>query len=145
LVRGLLFLGSMRLGAWRRESPAEARQRRLVRKMLMLPPEPVYHDVLAGFATLGALGLVLMGVLAWRLGQLATIAPILVSVLIVATLGHTVLQTRRRYRHVIAGALVLAMLLGVLAAVAHRYGSIASMAVVAGPTPSALANSDTPR
>jgi hypothetical protein len=113
--------------------------------MLMLPPEPVYHHVLAGFATLGALGLVLVGALAWRLGQLATIAPMLVSVSVVATLALAVLQTRRRYRHVIAGGLVLAVLLGVLAAVAHRYGSIASVAVVAGPTPSALANSDTPR
>jgi hypothetical protein len=75
----------MRVGLWRRESPEEARRQRLVRKMLRLPPEPVCHHVLAGFATLGAL------------------------------------------------------------AVAHRYGSIASVAVVAGPTPSALANSDTSR
>jgi Flp pilus assembly protein protease CpaA len=134
----------MRFGLWRRESPEEARQRRLLRKMLMLPPEPVYHHVLAGFATLGALGLGLVGVMAWRLGHLAAIAPMLVSILIVATLTLTVLQTRRRYRHVLAGGLVLVVLLGALA-VAHRYGSIASVAIVAGPTPSALANSDTPR
>jgi hypothetical protein len=113
--------------------------------MLRLPPEPVYHHVLAGFATLGALGLVLVGALAWRLGQLATIAPMLVSVSVVATLALAVLQTRRRYRHVIAGGLVLVVLLGMLATVAHRYGSIASVAVVAGPTPSALANSDASR
>jgi hypothetical protein len=135
----------MRFGLCRRESPEQARQRRRLRKMLMLPPEPVYHHVLAGFATLGALGLGLVGVMAWRLGHLAAIAPMLVSILIVATLTLTVLQTRRRYRHVLAGGLVLVVLLGALAAVAHRYGSIASVAIVAGPTPSALANSDTPR
>jgi hypothetical protein len=37
------------------------------------------------------------------------------------------------------------VLLGVLGTAVHRYGSIASFAVVAGPTPSALANSDSPR
>jgi len=36
-------------------------------------------------------------------------------------------------------------LLGLLAATAHRYGSFGSVAAVAGPTPSALANSGAAR
>jgi hypothetical protein len=37
------------------------------------------------------------------------------------------------------------VLLGLLAATVHRYGSLGSVVVVAGPTPSALANSDATR
>jgi len=135
----------LRIVFWRYESPEEARQRRQLRKMLMLPPEPEYHHVGRGLVTLGALSGMLVGVLAWRLGHLAIVAPLLTSGLVVVALGATVFQIRRRYRHIVAGFLVLAVLLGLLAATAHRYGSFGSVAAVAGPTPSALANSGAAR
>ena len=113
--------------------------------MLMLPPEPEYHQVLAGLATLGALGLLLIGLVAWRLGHFATVAPALTSMLVLAALTTTVFRIRRRYRHVVAGVLILAVLLGLLAAAIHRYGSLGSVAVVAGRTASTLANSAAPR
>ena len=69
----------MRFDLWQSESPEEARQRRLCRKMLMLPPETEYHHVLPGFATLGALGLMLLAFVAWRLGRLGLIAPVLAT------------------------------------------------------------------
>jgi len=78
-VRLLHFWKSMRFDLWPSESPEEARQRRLCRKMLMLPPETEYHHVLPGFATLGALGLLLLAVVAWRLGRLGMIAPALAT------------------------------------------------------------------
>jgi len=121
----------MKLWVWRFESSEEARQRRLCRKMLMLPPEPEYHHVLLGFATLGALGLLLAGAL--------------VSVFVLGAFTSTVLQIRRRYRHVVAGVLVLAALLSVLLAAVHRYGYAGPIGVVAGPTPSALASSGATR
>jgi uncharacterized protein involved in exopolysaccharide biosynthesis len=52
---------------------------------------------------------------------------------------------RRRYRHVFAAVLVLAMLLGLLAAAVHRYGYPATLALVVGPTPSAVADAVSPR
>jgi len=131
----------MRLALWRSESPEEARRRRLCRKMLKLPPEPEYHHVLPGFATLGTLGLLLIGVVAWRLGHFATAAPALTSVPLLAALTSIVLGMRRRYRHAIAGVLVLAVLLSLLAAAVHRYGLLGPVAIAAGPTASALANS----
>jgi len=135
----------MKLWMWRFESPEEARQRRLCRKMLMLPPEPEYHHVLPGFAALGALGLLLAGVFAWRLGHYGTVGPALVSVFVLGAFTSTVLQIRRRYRHVVAGVLVLAALLSVLLAAVHRYGYAGPIGVVAGPTPSALASSGATR
>lgn len=135
----------MKLTLWRSESPEEARQRRLCRKMLMLPPEPEYHHVLGGLATLGTLGVLLVVVVAWRLDHLAMVAPALTSVLVLAALTTTVLQIRRCYRHAVAGVLVLAVLLGLLAATVHRYGYLGPVTFVAGPTPSALANSSAAR
>src|SRR5206468_2332045 len=78
-VRLLHVWKSMRFDPWQSESPDEARQRRLCRKMLMLPPETEYHHVLPGFATLGALGLMLLAFVAWRLGRLGLIAPLLAT------------------------------------------------------------------
>lgn len=135
----------MRIAFWRYESPEEARQRRRLRKMLMLPPEPQYHHVGRGLATLGALSSLLVGILAWRLDHLAIVAPLLTSGLVIVAIGATVFQARRRYRHLVAGFLLLAVLLGLLAATVHRFGSFGSVAVVAGPTPSALANSGAAR
>ena len=113
--------------------------------MLGLPSEPEYHHVLSGFATLGALSLLLAGVVAWRLGRFATIAPALSSVLVLAALTCTVLRIRRRYRHAVAGVLMLAVLLGALAAAVHRYGYVGPVTVVGGPTSSAHANSGAAR
>jgi len=67
------------------------------------------------------------------------------SGMLLAVLTPTVLVIRARYRHVVAGALVLAMLLGLLAAAVHRYGYPATVAFVVGPTPSAIADAVTPR
>ena len=135
----------MNLVFWRSESPEEARQRRLCRKMLMLPPEPEYDHVLSGLATLGALSLLLIGAVVWRLGHLGTAAPALTTLLVLAGLATTVLQIRRCFRHVVAGTLVLAVLLSLLAAAIDRYGYLARFTVVAGPPASALANSAPPR
>jgi hypothetical protein len=129
----------------RRETPEEARQRRLCRLMLGLPPETVYHHVREGVITVAGLGLVLVVMIAWRMGQLATLAPILFSGALLAMLTPTVLMVRRRYRHVLAAVLVLAMLLGLLAAAVHRYGYPATLALVVGPTPSAVADAVSPR
>src|SRR5438309_2355368 len=128
----------------RPESPEEARQRRLCRFMLELPPETVYHHVRGGLATLGALSFVLIGVVAWRLGQFATVAPALASGLALATLAPAVLGVRRHYRHVVAGVLVLAALLGLLAAV-HLSGYRGPVALIVGPTAWALADSTSTR
>ena len=92
-----------------------------------------------------ALCVVLVTVVAWQLGEFAVIAPALLSGMLLATLTPTVLVMRRRYRHVVAGALVLAMLLGLFAAAIHRYGYPATVAFVLGPTPSAVADAVTPR
>ena len=94
----------MDLVFWRSEGPEEARQRRLCRKMLMLAPEPEYDHVCSGLATLGALSLLLIGAVVWRLGHLGTAAPALTTLLVLAGLAATVLQNpallspRRRRR-----------------------------------------------
>ena len=129
----------------RRETPEEARQRRLCRLMLALPPETGYHQVREGAATVAALGVLLGAVVAWRLGQFATIAPELVSGALLLAITPTVLVARCRYRHVVAGVLVLVMLLGLLASAVHRYGYPATVAFALSPTPSAIADAVSPR
>ncbi len=111
----------------RRETPEEARQRRLCRFMLALPP------------------VVLLLVAAWQLGHLATLAPALAIGAAIAVLTPTVLMIRRHYRHVAAGGLVLAVMLGLLAATVHRYGNPVTIALVVSPTPSAMADSASPQ
>jgi predicted PurR-regulated permease PerM len=113
--------------------------------MLGLPPETVYHHVREGAITAAGLGLVLVVMIAWRMGQLATLAPILLSGALLAMLTPTVLMVQRRYRHVLAAVLVLAMLLGLLAAAVHHYGYPVTLALVVGPTPSAVADAVSPR
>jgi len=134
----------MRLFGRRHETPEEARQRRLCRLMLGLPPETVYHHVREGVATVAALCLVLLVVIVWRAGQLATLAPVLFAGALIAMMTPTVLMARRRYRHVVAAMLVLVMLLGLLAAAVHRYGS-ATVVLFMDPTPSAVADAVSPR
>lgn len=129
----------------RRESPEEARQRGLCRLMLGLPPETVYHHVREGVMTIVALCVVLVSVIAWRLGQFAMLAPVLVAGTLLAVLTPSVLIMRRRYRHLLAGALVLAFMLGLLAAAVNRFGYPATVAFVMSPTPSAIADGVTPR
>ena len=135
----------VRFGTRPRETPEEARERRRCRFLLELPPEIVYHHVREGVVTIVALCVVLAAVVAWQLGQFATIAPALLSGTLLAGLTPTVLVIRRRYRHVVAGVLVLAMLLGLLATTVHRYGYPAMVAFIVGPTPSAIADAVSPR
>jgi hypothetical protein len=70
----------------------------------------VYHHVWEGAAAIAALSLVLVAVTAWQLDHFATVAPALVSAILLTVLTPTVLFARRRYRHVLAGALTLAVL-----------------------------------
>jgi hypothetical protein len=111
----------------------------------MLPPEIEYHHVLPGFGTLGALGFVLFGVVAWRLGSLGLIAPALATGLGLAIFTVGVLWFRRCYRHAVAGALILVFLVGLLVTVVHRHGYVGQVIDAAGPPPSAFADSPTPR
>jgi predicted PurR-regulated permease PerM len=113
--------------------------------MLGLPPEIVYHHVREGLATVVALCLVLLAVIAGRLGLVATVAPALAGVALLAVLTPTVLAFRRRYRHVVAGVLVLVVMLALLAAAVHRYGDPTTIASVTSPTPAAIADAVTPR
>ena len=114
--------------------------------MLGLPPETVYHHVREGVATVGGLCLLLVAAIAWHRGQLPTVAPALVSGALLAALTPTVLMVRRRYRHVLAGMLVFAVMLGLLAAAIHRFGNPATVVVVVvGATPSAIADAVSPR
>jgi hypothetical protein len=145
VVRGLLFVVYVRVTMRRRESPEEARQRRFCRYQLGLPPEVVYHHVGEGVAAVAALSLVLVAVAAWQLDHFATIAPALVSAILLAALTPTVLFARRHYRHVVAGVVTLAVLLALFVAVAQRYGSTAPVELVVGPTPSAIADAVTRR
>jgi hypothetical protein len=131
---------------WKRqETEEEARQRRLCRFMLELPPEIEYCHVREGLATAVGLCFVLLLVIAWQLGHLATLAPALAVGAAIAVLSTTVLMVRRHYRHVMAGALVLAVMLGLLAAAVHRYGNPVTIAFVVSPTPSAMADSPSPQ
>ncbi len=113
--------------------------------MLGLPPEIVYHHVREGVTAIAALGVVLVAVVAWQLDRFAAIAPALFSGVLLAALTPTVLLARRRYRHVLAGVLMLAVMLGLLVAAVHRYGFPAPVTLVVGPTPSAIADAVTPR
>jgi hypothetical protein len=80
-----------------------------------------------------------------QLGHLATLAPALAIGAAIAVVTPTVLMIRRHYRHVAAGVLVLAVMLGLLAAAVHRYGNPVTIAFVVSPTPSAMADSASPQ
>ena len=135
----------MRFDLWQSESLEEARQRRLCRKMLMLPPETEYHHVLPGFAALAGLGLLLLGVVTWRLGRLGVIAPAVAAGLAFTILAAGLLWFRRCYRHAVAGLLILVLLVGLLVAAVHRSGYVGPVIDAAGPPPSAFADSAAPR
>jgi len=145
VVRGLHFIEFVGFMRRCRETPEEARQRRLCRFMLELPPETVYHHVREGVAAVAGLSALLVAVIAWQLGEFAAVAPALLSGALLAVLTPTVLTIRRRYRHVVAGLLVLALMFGLLAAVVHRYGNPMAIAFVVSPTPSAIADAASPR
>src|SRR5258705_11019401 len=113
--------------------------------MIGLPPETVYHHVREGVATVVGLCVLLVALIAWRLGQLPELAPALVVGALLAVLTPTVLTIRRRYRHVAAGVLVLAVMLGLLAAPVHRYGYPPTFPSAVGPTPPRIADAFTPR
>jgi len=127
----------MKLAFQRSECPKEARQRRLCRMLLGLSLEPEDDHVLPALATLGVL---LIGLFAWRMGYLGTVAPALTGVLVLVALGAAVLRVRRRYRHVVAGVLVLAVLLGLLGAAVFHRAHLEPFVAIAGRTASALAD-----
>lgn len=104
--------------------------------MLGLPPETQYLHVGQGLATLATLGGLFLGPVAWRLGHLQAVASVFVAVFVLGMLGVACLRMHRRYRHVVAGALVLAALVGFLAAAAYRYGHLERVATLGGLTDS---------
>jgi hypothetical protein len=140
LVRCLLLHVMMkrilRLVFRRPESPEAARQRRLCRMMLSLPPETHYLHVGQGLTTLATLGALFLGLVAWRLGHLRAVAPAFVAVFVVGIFGVACLRMHRCYRHVVAGAFVLAALVGLLAATAYRYGHLERVAALGSLTDS---------
>jgi hypothetical protein len=145
MVRALQSHEVVRFLRRRPETPEEAEKRRLCRMMLGLPPEIVYYHVREGVGTVAVLGLLLILVLAWRLGLFATVAPVLATSTLLAALTPTVLAIRRRYRHVVAGVLVLTAMLAVLAAAVHHYGNPPTVASIVDPTHATIADAVAPR
>jgi hypothetical protein len=104
--------------------------------MLGLPPETHYLHVGQGLTTLGTLGALFLGLVAWRLNHLLTVASAAGAIFVIGMLGVACLRMHRRYRHVVVGALVLAALVGLLAATAYRYGHLERVAALGGLTDS---------
>jgi len=105
-----------------RETPEEARKRRLCRKMLELPPEVEYVHVWPGMITLAALSALLIGLVVWRLDAVATAAWGVGALAALGVLAGGCARIHEHYRHVAAGVLVLGALLAVLAVTVHRQG-----------------------
>ena len=105
-----------------RETPEEARKRRLCRKMLELPPEVEYVHVWPGMITLAALSALLIGLVVWRLDAVATAAWGVGALAALGVLAGGCARIDEHYRHVAAGVLVLGALLTVLAVAVHRQG-----------------------
>ena len=105
-----------------RETPEEARKRRLCRKMLELPPEVEYVHVWPGMITLAALSALLIGLVVWRLDAVATAAWGVGALAALGVLAGGCARIHEHYRHVAAGVLVLGALLTVLAVTVHRQG-----------------------
>jgi hypothetical protein len=103
---------------------------------LGLPPETRYLHVGQGLTTLGTLGGLFLGVVAWRLDHLQAVASVFVAVFVLGILGVACLRMHRRYRHVVAGAFVLAALVGLLGAASYRYGHLEWVAALGGLTDS---------
>jgi len=129
----------------RRESPEEARKRRLCRMMLGFPPEIEYLHVWPGLITLGALSTLLVGLVAWRLDLLVTVACGLGAVAALGTLAAACLRTHRHYRHVAAGVLVLITLLGLLVVAVHQQGYLEQVDALGSLDRSALNDSTSGR
>jgi cytochrome b len=105
-----------------RETPEEARKRRLCRKMLELPPEVEYVHVWPGMITLAALSELLIGLIVWRLDAVATAAWGVGALAALGVLAAGCTRIHEHYRHVAAGVLVLGALLAVLAVTVHHQG-----------------------
>jgi cytochrome b len=105
-----------------RETPEEARKRRLCRKMLELPPEVEYVHVWPGLITLGGLSALLIGLVVWRLDAVATAAWGVGALAALGMLAAGRARIHEHYRHLAAGVLVLGALLAVLAVTVRRQG-----------------------
>jgi hypothetical protein len=129
----------------RRESPEEARKRRLCRMKLGLPPEIEFVHIWPGLITLGALSGLLVGLVVWRLDLLVTVACGFVAVATLGTLAAACLRINRHYRHVASGVLVLVALLGLLAVAVHQQGYLEQVAALGSLDRSALNESNSDR
>jgi hypothetical protein len=107
---------------WPRESPEEARKRRLCRKMLELPPEVEYVHVWPGMITLAALSALLIGLAVWRFDAVAIVAWGAGALAVLGALAAGCARIHEYYRHVAAGVLVVGALLAVLAVTVHHQG-----------------------
>ena len=106
----------------RRESPEEARNRRLCRMKLGLPPEIEYDHVRPGLITLGALSALLVGLVAWRLDALTTLAWGFGAIVVLGSFTAVWAQVHQHYRHVVAGVFVLGALVVLLVVTVHQQG-----------------------
>jgi ABC-type uncharacterized transport system permease subunit len=113
--------------------------------MLGLPPEIEYVHVWPGQITLGALSAVLVGLVAWRLDLLVTVACGIGAVVAFGIFAAGCLRMRRHYRHVAAGVLVLIALLGLLAVAVHQQGYLEQLDALGGLDRSALNESTSGR
>ena len=128
-----------------RETPEEARKRRLCRKMLELPPEVEYVHVWPGMITLAALSALLIGLVVWRLDAVATAAWGVSALAALGVLAGGCARIHEHYRHVAAGVLVLGVLLVVLAVTVHRQGYLDQVDAFGTLDRSALNDSDSGR
>jgi hypothetical protein len=124
-----------------RETPKEAQQRRECRMKLGLPPEVEYCHVWPGLITLGALSALLVGLVAWRLDLLVTVACGFGAVAALGILAAGCLRIHRHYRHVASGVLVLVTLLGLLAVTVRQQGSVEQLDALGSLDRSALNDS----
>jgi hypothetical protein len=129
----------------RRESPEEARKRRLCRMMLVLPPEIEYGHVWPGLVTLGALSALLVGLVAWRLDAVMTVACGVGAIVVLGALTAGCARIQQHYRHVAAGVLVLGALLGLLAVTVHQQGYLDQVDALGSLDRSALNDSTSSR
>ena len=121
-----------RMAFWRREKTAEWRRRQIARRMVGLPPQ--YEDLAAGVGLLALLGGLFVAVVTWRMlgaGTVAPAAPLAVVFVLVLT---AMVPLRRRYRHIVAGALVLSLLVGALAVSVTRRGTLVPLTASANTT-----------
>lgn len=128
-----------------RESPEEARDRRLCRMKLGLPPEIEYAHVWPGLTTLAALSALLVGLVAWRLDAVATVAWGLAAIIAFGALAAGCARIHQHYRHVATGALVLAALLAVLVVTVHQKGYLDRVDALGSLDRSALNDSNSGR